>query len=267
MTAELTRQLRRRRTAFGLVGISAVPILLALAFYFSGGDGGGGDGDPTGLFSLARSSALNFTIASVAAISPFLLLSVVALFTGDTVSSEASWGSLRYLLTRPVSRARLLGRKFVVGVSLSVLAAGCATASAMLSGTIAFGWAGVATPFGNLGAGEAVVRIAIILAYVLWSSAWVACLAFTLSTVTDEPVGAVAGTIVLVIVVQILDNISAIGVIRDYLPVHEAGAWLGLLADPPRYGDLIRGMWLQVPYIAVFLGAAWWHFNRKDILS
>ncbi|MGI9015581.1 MAG: ABC transporter permease [Euzebya sp.] len=267
MGVELARQFRRRRTTFGLAGMAIVPVLLALAFYFSGDDGGGPDGDPTGLFSLARASGLNFTIATVAAVSPFLLLSVVALFTGDTVSSEATWSSLRYLLTRPVSRARLLGRKLIVGMVLSVLATLTVTASGLASGTVAFGWAGLVTPFGNLGTGEALLRLLMILAYVLWSSAWVACLAFALSTVTDEPVGAVAGTIVLVIVVQILDNITAIGAIRDYLPVHESGAWLGLLADPPRFDDLVRGMWLQVPYILISLGLAWWHFSRKDILS
>lgn len=266
MRAELGRQVRRRRTTFGLVGIALVPVLLALAFKLSDGDGDGG-GDPTGLFDLARTSALNFTIMSVAAVSPFLLLSVIALFTGDTVSSEASWASLRYQLTRPISRPRLLGRKLAVGLLLSVVAALVVVGSALLAGTIAFGWGGVQTPFGTLAAGEALIRLAAIVAYVLWSSAWVACLAFALSTATDEPVGAVAGTIVLVIVVQILDSISAIGSVRDFLPVHEAAAWLGLLADPPRWGDLVRGMWLQVPYIGVTLGAAWWNFTRKDILS
>lgn len=267
MRTELYRQIRRRRTAFGLVAIAAVPALLALAFALSTGDGEGGGGDPTGLFALTRVSGLNFAITSIAATAPFLLLSVIALFTGDTVSSEASWSSLRYQLTRPVSRARLLGRKLLVGLLLSVVAALVVVASGLVSGTIAFGWGPVETPFGSLGVADAAVRIAVIVLYVLWSSAWVACLAFALSTMTDEPVGAVAGTIVLVIVVQILDNITALGSFRDWLPVHESGAWLGLLADPPRYADLVRGAWLQVPYIGAFLGLAWWRFGRKDILS
>ena len=270
MRAELRRQLRRRRTALGLLGIAAVPVILALAFFFTD-DGGGGDGpgggDPTGLFSLARESGLNFTLVSLAAVSPFLLLSVVALFTGDPISSEASWGSLRYLLTRPVSRPRLLGRKLAVGIALSVLAGVVVTASAMLCGAIAFGWGGVLTPFGNLGVGETLLRLVVVLGYVLWSSSWVACLAFAISTATDEPVGAVAGTIVIVIVIQILDAIPQLGAVREVLPVHEAAAWVGVLADPPRYGDLVRGVWLQVTYIAVFLGAAVRRFTRADVLS
>lgn len=269
MTAELLRQLRRRRTALGLVGIGLVPVLLALAFYFTDGGGGGPDdgGDDTGLFDLARSSGLNFTLMCVAAVSPFLLLSVVALFTGDAVSSEASWGSLRYLLTRPVSRPRLLGRKLVVGLLLSALAGLVVVGVATAAGTLAFGWGGVASPFGSIAAGPALLRILAILAYVLWSSLWVAALAFLLSTTTEEPVGAVAGTIVLVIVVQILDAISALGGIRDVLPVHEGQAWLGLLADPPRWGDLVRGMWLQVPYVVGFCGLGWWRFQRTDVTS
>ena len=267
MRAELNRQLRRRRTLLGLGGLALVPVLLALAFALTTGDGDGGGGDPTGLFDLTRLSALNFTITCVAATAPFLLLSVIALFTGDPVSSEASWGSLRYLLTRPVSRTRLLGRKLVVGLGLSVAAGLVVVVSGLIAGTIAFGWGPVETPFGALAEGEAVVRILAILGYVLWNGAWVACLAFALSVVTDEPVGAVAGTIVLVIVVQILDNITALGDVRQWLPVHESAAWLGLLADPPRWGDLVRGMWLQIPWAALFLGFAWWRFLRRDVLS
>lgn len=270
MITELVRQLRRRRTVLGLAGTAAVPALIAVALVVtgdSGGGGGGGDGDPTGLFRFATASGANFALVSVAAMSPFLLMTVVALFTGDTVSSEASWGSLRYLLARPVPRSRLLGRKFAVGVALSLVAVLIVPVSGLIAGTIAFGWGGVQTPFGSLTIDVALVRLLAITAYVAWSAAWVAALAFLLSTVTDAPVGAVAGTIVIVIVVQILDAITALGSLREWLPVHESIAWLGLLATPARADELSRGVLLQVPYVAVFLSLAFWRFRRRDILS
>lgn len=271
MTVELWRQLARRRTWVALAGTALVPIIIAVAIVVNdgggGGDDGGGGGDPTGLFDLATASGLNFALVSVAAMSGFLIPVVVALFTGDAVSSEAGWGSLRYLLARPVSRSRLLGRKLVVGVLLGLVAIVVVPLSGMVAGTIAFGWSGVQTPFGVLEAGDAIARLVAICAYVAWSTAWVAALAFWLSTVTDASVGAVAGTIVLVIVVQILDAISALGDLREWLPVHESIAWLGLLATPMRTTDLARGILLQVPYVVVFLGLAFWHFQRKDILS
>lgn len=271
MTTELVRQLRRRRTWVALAGTAMVPIIIAVAIVVNdgddGGDGGGGGGDPTGLFDLATASGLNFALVSVAAMSGFLVPVVVALFTGDAVSSEAGWGSLRYLLARPVPRSRLLGRKLAVGVLLGLVAVAIVPLSGMVAGTIAFGWGGVQTPFGVLAVGDALGRIVAICAYTAWSTAWVAALAFWLSTTTDAPVGAVAGTIVAVIVVQILDAISALGSLRDWLPVHESIAWVGLLATPARTHDLARGVLLQVPYVVVFLGLAFWGFHRKDVLS
>ena len=97
MINEIERQLRRRRTFVGLAGIAAVPVVLAIAFLIAGAgsDGPRETGDPTGLFGFATASGLNFALMSTAATAPFLLLSVVALFAGDTISSEAAAGSLR----------------------------------------------------------------------------------------------------------------------------------------------------------------------------
>lgn len=267
MTVELRRQLRRRRTVFGLAGVVAVPLLIAVALVLTGAGGGDGDGDPTGLFRFATASGLNFALVSVASMSGFLLPSVVALFTGDTVASEAGWGSLRYLLTRPVGRGRLLGRKLAVGALLSAVALVLVPVTGVLAGTVAFGWEPVSTPFGTLPTGTAVARTAVATGYIGCSIAWVGALAFMLSTMTDAPVGAVAGSIVIVIVVQILDAITALGTLRTFLPVHEADAWIGLLAQPARTGDMGRGVLLQIPYVTFFLGVAWWWFARKDITS
>ncbi len=269
MRAELARQLRRRRTWVGLGGIAAVPVVLAIAFLLAdaGRDGGGGGGDPTGLFALATASGLNFALMATAATAPFLLMSVVALFAGDTVSSEASWGSLRSLLVRPVPRAALLGRKLGVALLLSGAAAVVVPVSGLVAGTLAYGWGPLLTPFGALDAGDGLLRLAAVAAYAAWSGLWVATLAFALSTATDTSVGAVAGTIVVLIVVQILDAITALGTLRTFLPVHEGLAWIGLLAPEPRIGDLSRGVLLQIPWAAAAASAAWWWFGRKDVLS
>ncbi len=269
MRIELIRQLRRRRTAVGLAGIAAVPVIIAVAFLIADTGSGGQQqtGDPTGLFGFATASGLNFALMSTAATAPFLLLSVIALFAGDTVSSEAAAGSLRSLLLRPIPRATLLARKFAVAALLGLVAAILVPLSGVLAGTLAYGWGPVITPFGALGAVESVLRLAAITAYLTWSAAWVIALAFALSTTTDTSVGAVAGTIVIIIVVQILDAITALGWLRTLLPVHESLAWVGLLAASPRWGDLTRGVLLQLPYLAAGCAYAWWNFGRKDIVS
>ena len=89
---ELERQVRRRRTQLTLGFLVLLPVLLWLAFTLGGDDGEGGS-----LIDLATASAANFVVFALLSSAGFLLVVVVALFFGDTVASEASWSSLRYL--------------------------------------------------------------------------------------------------------------------------------------------------------------------------
>src|SRR5690242_17820391 len=101
---EARRQLTRRRTQFGLGFMVLLPLIVLAAFEFGGN--GGGDNDRNGQFAslvrVATDGGLNFALFTLLVSSTFLLVVVVALFHGDTVSSDATWGSLRYLLAVPV---------------------------------------------------------------------------------------------------------------------------------------------------------------------
>src|SRR3712207_8787735 len=58
-----------------------------------------------------RSTLFPYTTLFRSFMSPFFLVVVVGSFAGDAVAGEASWGTLRYLLVRPVPRGRLLRAK------------------------------------------------------------------------------------------------------------------------------------------------------------
>src|SRR6266545_4002006 len=51
-------------------------------------------------------------LTAVALIQPFFLPLGAALLSGESIAAEASGGTLRYLLVRPVSRLRLVGSKY-----------------------------------------------------------------------------------------------------------------------------------------------------------
>ena len=84
---------------------------------------------------------------------------------------------------------------------------------------------------------------------------------------TDAPLGAVGGAVMASIVSQILDQITALDDLRDYLPTHYGNAWAGLLADQIDWGDMTRGAFSAVAYARGVLRAAVWRFGRKDITS
>jgi ABC-2 type transport system permease protein len=84
---------------------------------------------------------------------------------------------------------------------------------------------------------------------------------------TDAPLGAVGGAVLVSIVSQILDSITALGDLRDYLPSHYATAWSDLLSADVDWGDMTRGAFSSLAYGAIFMALAARRFARKDIVS
>lgn len=262
---ELVRQLRRRRTQVAFALATLLPVLLWGAFRL--GDDGPPGGAPN-LVDLAQSGGANFAVFALFASAGFLLVVVVALFFGDTVASEASWSSLRYLLAAPIPRARLLRQKAVVAGLLSVAALLWLPLVALLVGTLAYGAQDLVSPTGeSLPFAVGVTRVLGGAAYVAVHLVWVAGLALLLSVSTDAPLGAVGGAVLASIVSQILDQITALGDLRNYLPTHYGNAWAGLLADQVDWGEMTRGAFSAVAYGAVFAALAVWRFGRKDVTS
>jgi ABC-2 type transport system permease protein len=265
LRVEFARQLRRRRTQ--LVGgfLLLLPILMALAFQIGGSDTNQGG---AALVDLATDGAGNFALFTEFAAVGFLLVVIVAMFCGDTVASEASWSSLRYLLALPVPRARLLRQKLVVALSLSFGVNLLLPVWAYLVGGAFFGWAPAKSPFGgSFSYHETIIRMLIVVVYACGQAVLVAALAFLLTVLTDAPLAAVGGATFLVVVSNILDSITALDPYRVLLPTHFQYSWLDALTPSISWDDMIRGTALMVIYSAVLFTAAWTRFARKDITS
>jgi ABC-2 type transport system permease protein len=265
LRVEFVRQLKRRRTQFALLVLLVLPILIALAFKI----GGSGDrSDAPALVDLATTGGVNFALFTEFASVGFLLVVMVALFCGDTVASEASWGSLRYLLAMPVPRARLLRQKLIVALTLSFAANAILPFWGLIVGDAFFGNAATRSPLGGtFDFSESLWRMAIIVAYACGQSLVVAALAFLLSVSVDNPLGAVGGATMLVVVSNILDSITALDPYRRFLPTHFQYSWLDALGPTISWDDMMRGTGLALGYAAVLLAIAWLRFDRKDVTS
>jgi len=106
--SELRLIFGRRRNLAGMAVLASVPILLAIAVKVStpGDEGRGPD-----FLSAITGNGLFVALASLSIeIGLFLPLAVAAI-SADAVAGEANIGTLRYLLTIPVQRTRLLAVK------------------------------------------------------------------------------------------------------------------------------------------------------------
>jgi ABC-2 type transport system permease protein len=267
LKVEATRQLRRRRTAVSFGILLVLPWILVGAFEIGGPPAP--DGRTPGLVDVATAGGLNFAGFSLFAAVGFLLVVAVALYCGDTVSSEASWSSLRYLLAAPVPRARLLRQKLIVALGYSAAAVISLPAMALLAGTVAFGWHPLKLPASGvqLQPGVALTRVGIVIGYVLVSELFVAGLAFLLSVTTDSPLGAVGGAVGLVIVSSILDQVTALGSWREILPTHWQYSWLSAMQPTISWHSMIVGASVSVSYSIVLFALAFRRFRVKDIVS
>jgi ABC-2 type transport system permease protein len=77
----------------------------------------------------------------------------------------------------------------------------------------------------------------------------------------------VGGAVLLVIVSNILDAVTALGTWREMLPTHYSYAWTDVLGPAVVWDDMARGVLWSLGYAVVLLVLAWWHFDRKDVVS
>jgi ABC-2 type transport system permease protein len=269
---EMVKQWHRVRTYVVLSLTVLIPVIIAVALKAnppSGGDGGGG-----GAFTnFSLHTGLFIPVVALRFMSRFLLVIIVVLFAGDSIASEAGWGNLRAMLTRPVGRGRVLLAKVESATLLAVIATALVGVTGLIAGIITFGWHPLNIGIGGFGLHESIAQILVNLGiaslYVLWGISGVAALALMVSTMTDSPATAVFAGFGLYIVSVILDAITSLGTLRYILPTHYSDAWTNLFTNPSHgpTADMLRGSLLQILYILVFGGIAWWHFRRKDILS
>ncbi|HEY7135617.1 MAG TPA: ABC transporter permease [Acidimicrobiia bacterium] len=277
LRTEIVKQSRRTRTYVALGLMAAIPIIITFALWANPPDNfGGGNGPGDGFFYFAaHGTGLLLPAAILLVMSRFLLIGVAALFAGDAIASEASWGNLRALLMRPIKRGRLLGTKILIAVALTCLATFIIVVTGLIAGGIAFGWHALdvgplafvrgAPPYQSVGV--LLGHLALGSLYVTWSLAAVVAFGFMISTMSDSPAGAAAAAFGLYVTSAILDNIDAIGSIRNVFPTHYSDAWTDLFLHDHLSADMLRGTLLQIPYIIVFCGIAAWYFRRKDIMS
>ncbi len=266
LRVELVRQVKRRRTLVMFGMLAALPVVLLVAFQVGGEPGQGNN--RMSLMDTATVSAANFAAVNLFASAGFLLVIPVALFFGDTVASEANWSSLRYLLAAPVPRARLLWSKLVVALGLSLAAMVLLPVVALAVGTVAYGWGPLQLPTGGtLPTGTAAQRLLIVTVYIFVSQLVTAALAFWLSTKTDAPLGAVGGAVGLTIIGNVLDEVTALGDWRDFVPAHWQYAWTDAVQPQLTWDEMIPGMALSTTYALVLFALAFRGFTRKDIVS
>ena len=264
---ELARQLSTWRVRIVLLLLAVLPVIVRIALLVGGPPSSARPGG-TDLTALAQASGGTFAAFVLVLSEGFLATLVAALLFGELIAGEAARSTLKYLLTVPVPRLRLLAVK--VAVASTILLAGLAalTAMSIVVGLLSYGTGGIQVPGGpRLGLGESVLRLALTTAAAAVALLWAAALGTLLTVVVDSPLAAAGGVVLASILSRILDQIPALGDLRVVLPTHYGGAYREFLASPVDLAPLANSLLSGLLWALVLGTAGAWWFSRKDVSS
>ena len=261
----------RRRNQLLLAVVVLFPLLIGIGLKLAAPHGGGGGGPSSGGAAFFNQLAGNGVFLTFIALSLLLILVlpvVMAVISGDSVAGEAGYGTLRYLLTVPAGRTRLLAVKYLAIVVWAMVATFIVSVVALLVGVILFPVGPVTLLSGttvSLGAG--LVRVLFVTLYVCAAMAALGAIGLAVSTFTEHAIGAIAAVMILVVASEVVDQIPQFAPVAPYLPTHWWNSFDALLRTPVDTTTLWHGLLSFAIYAAVFCAIAWARFTSADVTS
>ena len=272
---ELFKTFRKPRTYIAFVAIAAIILLVQLALYVDG---------ETYLDFMMLSINTTFMVEGkqmngylvFLIILQTLLVHVpllISLVAGDLVAGEANMGTLRLLVSKPVSRSGLLISKFLAACIYTLL---------LLSFMALLGLGGSVLLFGtsDLLVFKSDVLVLIDRSDVLWryaaayafaglSMITVAALAFLFSVFADNSIGPIIAAMSVIILFTILTtmDIPFFNAIKPYLFTNHMLNWKGFFDRPVDGSEVLKSVLVLLAHIVFFVSLAIYSFRRKDILS
>jgi ABC-2 type transport system permease protein len=264
LRSELRLIFSRRRNLAGLVVLAAVPVLLSVATKLSS-SGGGSGGD---FFSSITDNGLFVALASLTLELGLFLPLGVAVIAGDSLAGEANTGTLRYRLTVPVHRTRLLAVKYLAIVIFSLVATFTVTVTGMVMGLALFGGGPMTLLSGTqVSFADGLLRVLAASVYLGLCFASLGAVGLFVSTLTEQPVGAMIAVVIFSTASFILDTIPQVAWVHPFLITHHWLAFGDLFRDPVAWQGITQGLYVAAAYVVVFCLAAWARFTAKDITS
>jgi len=198
---------------------------------------------------------------------------LVALVTGDLISGETASGTVRFLLTRPAGRTRIVLAKWLAGLFYTLLLLILLGVLALFGSHLIFGNGDLMSLNSE---GLTVIRAddinwrwayAFLIAFL--SLSVVATLAIMLSAIMDNSITPIVSVMAIIIVFTIIGmfDLPSFDLLKPFLFTTHMIAWKNLFEDPVPLADIQWSAVALFIHILLFLGVALYSFNRKDITT
>lgn len=266
---------KKPRTYIAFAAIAAIILLVQLALYADGEEYLGFVMQSVNETFEIEGRKLNgyfvcFTILQTLLVHVPLLIALVA---GDMIAGEANMGTLRLLITKPVSRTNLLLGKFMATSVYTILLLTFMAILALFGSMLIFGVSDLMVFKSDvliiLSRNDILWRYFAAFGFAAVSMLTVAAMAFLFSVFAENSIGPIVATMSVIIVLTILTtmDIPIFNSLKPFLFTNHMLNWKGFFDDPVDYGEVAKSVLVLLLHITVFVSSAITVFKKKDILS
>ena len=274
LKSELWKLFGKQRTYIGFGAFLLVQTAMLLAFRFTRWQS-----DFEKLLNsngyLASEFISVLTVSLVMLIPQIMLLMplYVSLVGGDLVAKEAEDGTLRMILSRPISRIRLLFVKWVAGIIFAVVLVLMLGLTATGFASLLFPWKGmfVFSPgqdvFGILSAHAGLVRFIFSHLFLAVNASVMVSVAFMFSCFNMKPAAATILALSFLFVSMVMENIPFFDRYENWFITHHFKGWILIFRDPAPWSQICQSeiILFAVSATAFIIGAM--AFQIRDIKS
>ncbi|MCH7972440.1 MAG: ABC transporter permease subunit [Bacteroidetes bacterium] len=271
---ELFKIFKKWRTYIGFIAVALLVLVIQLAISISGRDATSGlTGQLSDSFIMVGNLLNGYFVSymilnSIIVNVPFLIV----LVAGDMLAGEATAGTYRILLTRPVSRFQVVLSKFLTSIIYSYMLIFWLAILSFVLGIILFGTGELIVLQNGLiifAKDDIIWRF--ILAYFMagLSMCTVAALAFFFSSLVENAIGPIITAMAIIIVFAIISAIPIdfFQTIKPYLFTNYLFSWRLFFDDSLNYVEIIKSLSVLLGHILVLFGITAYIFEKKDILT
>lgn len=272
---ELFKIFKKIRTYIAFAAIAAIILLIQIALY--------ADGETYlrfALQSLKDTFDIDGKILSGYLVCYIILQALlihvpllIALVAGDVVAGEANMGTLRLLLTKPISRIRIMLIKFLSTVVFTLMLLLFMAILSLAISIAVFGTGDLIILKSEmiviLDSNDVLWRYFAAFGFAFLAMTTVAALAFLLSVFGENSIGPIVATMSIVIVATILTtmDIPFFNAAKPYLFTNHMLNWKGFFENPVDYREVLKSASILLAHIIFFVSLAIIVFRKKDILS
>ena len=199
---------------------------------------------------------------------PFL----ISLVAGDQLAGEATGGTFRLLLIRPASRSRVLFTKYITTLFYTFSLVFFLALVCLGLGVALFGSGPLIVPgrvLTVIPVGELLWRMSVAFGLATFSMWCVASLAFLFSSLVENAIGPIIGTMAVIIGFFIVSNmpVDIFKDVRPYLFTTYLNVWQKALENPIPWETIRNHLAVLGAHCIGFYLITWYIFVKKDILS